>query len=123
MLYEFFYLDRGIGNRRIVSMRMENLSRRLEASDVWALTHEERNDNYKFKDEKYALCYNEIVNSKCIVIPEIMRVDHDNLYLMDGRHRLYAMIDLGYDETLLQVPEEYFDAIQALGAIPYDVAP
>ncbi|MDN7350543.1 hypothetical protein [Acetobacter senegalensis] len=84
-------------------------------TDFWCADKESRIDG-DFKGQKYDGVLNKINNKEAIHMPELYMVD-DRVSIMDGRHRLYAFLDSGFDRCdIICNTEDYQKIKEKFGA-------
>lgn len=102
----------GAVDPKIIEVNLELLSVALRGDLGWASKHGDRN-NETFKQYRYdrmrrAIENNEIIPTPCLYFRE------GRTRVMDGRHRLYVMIDLCFTHVNITVANEHLYALSTL---------
>ena len=95
-----------------MEVSLARLSAALIDDDGWAPSPAHRTAE-TFKAEKYDLTLSAIAAGTPLVMPWVF-LQFGRLSVMDGRHRLYAMIDRGYSTVTIRVGNRDAEHVSSL---------
>lgn len=109
-----FYLDATIDPEEPVYLRVNLASLRhaLRDNPAWADTPFER-DEHTFNILRYGRAMTTILQGSAIYTPELGS-EHGRVRVLNGRHRLYALIDLGYSHARIVTAPSHAAVLGAL---------
>ena len=96
----------------VLMVRLDWLAGALRGDGVWADTHADRRSQ-TFKPERYETVLRQVQTDAPIHMPWLY-FDKGRTTIMDGRHRLYVLIDLGYTHVPVLVDPDYVAPIATL---------
>lgn len=108
------YIDATIDPEEPVYLRVNLASLRhtLRDNSAWADTKVQR-DEYTFNVLRYARAMTAILKGAPIYTPELGS-EHGRVRIVDGRHRLYALIDQGYSHARIVTAPSHATVLGAL---------
>ncbi|WP_198155303.1 hypothetical protein [Candidatus Burkholderia verschuerenii] len=96
----------------VIEVNMALLSNALKGDSIWAANPSERNRE-TFRPDRYARVHQEFTLGKAVYMP-YLSFDRGRTEITDGRHRLYALIDLGYTHCPVVADADHVAAIATL---------
>lgn len=91
---------------------LDRLREAMRGDSLWADTDAERNDD-TFKAVKYSRAVATLAAGSEIFTPWLT-FRHGQIRIMDGRHRLYALIDQGYTHARVVTDPWHLTAVRTL---------
>ncbi|MBR8047123.1 MULTISPECIES: hypothetical protein [Burkholderia] len=96
----------------VVEVNLALLSWALKGDSIWAANSSERNRE-TFRPDRYARVHQEFTSGEVVYMP-YLSFDRGRTTITDGRHRLYALIDLGYTHCPIVADSDHVAAIATL---------
>lgn len=96
----------------VIEVNLALLSRALKGDPIWAANSSERSGE-TFRADRYARAHQEFTSGEAVYMP-YLAFKRGRTTITDGRHRLYALIDLGYTHCPIVADSGHVAAIATL---------
>ncbi|WP_193389797.1 hypothetical protein [Burkholderia cepacia] len=96
----------------VVEVNLALLGRALKGDSIWAANSSERSSE-TFRADRYARVHQEFTSGRAVYMP-YLSFDRGRTTITDGRHRLYALIDLGYTHCPVVADSDHVAVIATL---------
>ncbi|MCX5470173.1 hypothetical protein OSH04_00445 [Alcaligenes sp. A-TC2] len=96
-----------------LTIDMSLLTHALAGDSSWCASQVDRRPGESYNPLKYKQAVASISNKEAIYMPRLY-FDKGRTRIMDGRHRLYALLDAGYTHVTVQVRPAYAPMISTL---------
>lgn len=97
----------------MLTVRLSWLASALEGDYCWCSLKEARKSGPEWKPERYRRAIATIEKGQTIYMPELA-FRRGRTCVVDGRHRLYALLDSGYTHVSVRVHAEYVPMIATM---------